>query len=118
MKFDQSGLDTVLPCQVIKGIWEKAAKLLKNFGQNVCPAPSSATNIKAFSVLNQNEKGRIPYYMEVHESTKTGSNCVKITCTCPMYKPNEICSHCVAVSDKCGVLSKFLEWRSRFTIII
>ena len=113
IKADESGLANVLPCQVVQGIWGKATKLLKKYNSSICRAPSAIAKVKAFSVLNQSGKDRVPYYIEVHTCSTCTAQCshVKVTCTCPMYKPNQLCSHSVAVAEKNGLLLSFIQWR-------
>ena len=77
IKADESGLANVLPMQLVQGVWGKAVKLLQKYNSSVCSAPSAIAKVKAFSVLNQSGKDRVPYYVEVHTClTCNGSSSV------------------------------------------
>ena len=49
------------------------------------------------------EAGSIPHFFQVYANFKA-------TCTCRNFKPKQICSHSVAVTEKEGVLDKFVTW--------
>ena len=89
IKADESGLANVLPMQLVQGVWGKAMKLLQKYNSNVCSAPSAIANVKAFSVLSQSRKDRVPYYVEIQICLMCNGQCshVNVTCTYPMFKP-------------------------------
>ena len=109
-----SGLASIIPLPVLKGIWRKAELLLSVFENNVSSAPSQVPNTKMFCVRSQTEKSPIPYFVQVHCCSTCQISCsqVKVTCTCKMYKPNSICSHAVVVAEKSGDLDSLLKWRA------
>lgn len=111
---EHSGLGSIIPLPVLKGIWRKAALLLSVFENNVSFAPSKDPNTKMFCVQGQKGKSPVPYFAQVHCCSKCRNSCshVKITCTCKMYTPNSICSHTLVVAEKCGDLNSFLKWRA------
>ena len=108
-----SGLSSIIPLPVLKGIWRKAALLLSVFENNVSSAPSKDPSAKVFCVQSQTDKSPIPYFVQLHCCSKCQTSCshVKVTCTCKMYRPNSICSHALVVAEKCGDLDSFLKWR-------
>lgn len=108
-----SGLGSIIPLPVLKGIWRKAALLLSLFENNVSSAPSKDPSTKVFCVQTQTDKSPIPYFVQMYCCSKCHASCshVKVTCTCKMYRPNSICSHALVVAEKCGDLDSFLKWR-------
>ena len=111
---ERSGLASIIPLLVLKGIWRKAELLLSVFENNVSSAPSRVPNTKMFCVQSQTDKSSVPYFVQVHCCITCHTSCshVKVTCTCKMYKPNSICSHAVVVAEKSGDLDSFLSWRA------
>lgn len=89
-------------CNWLKECGVKPWSSYRNITLVLCSAPSAIAKVKAFSVLNQSGKDRVPYYVEVHTCLTCNGQCshVKVTCTCPMFKPNLLCSHSVAVAEK------------------
>lgn len=108
-----SGLGSIIPLPVLKGVWRKAALLLSVFENNVSSAPSKDPSTKVFCVQSQTDKSPIPYFVQIYCCSKCHTSCshVKVTCTCKMYRPNSICSHALVVAEKCGDLDSFLKWR-------
>ena len=99
--------------QLVQGVWGKAVKLQQKYNSSVCSAPSAIAKVKAISVLHQSGKDRVPYYVKVHTCLTCNGQCshVKVTWTCPMFKPNLLCSHSVAVLEKNDLLGSFIQWR-------
>lgn len=111
---ERSGLASIIPLPVLKGIWRQAELLLSVFENNVSSAPSRVPNTKMSRVQSQTDKSSVPYFVQVHRciTCHTSGTHVKVTCTCKMYKPNSICSHAVVVAEKSGDLDSFLKWRA------
>ncbi|KAJ7350129.1 hypothetical protein OS493_038330 [Desmophyllum pertusum] len=111
---EHSGLGSIIPLPVLKGIWRKAALLLSVFENNVSSAPTNDPNTKMFCVQGQTDMSPVPYFVQMHCCSKCRTSCshVKVTCNCKMYKPNSICSHALVVAEKCGDLNSFLKWRA------
>ena len=92
-----------LPQNVLEGIWNKAAELLKSEGA-IVSAPgmgSSAKFVKSYS-------GRRPHLVV---AKKGGA----FTCNtdCPNWKGMGICSHSVAVAELSGQLPEFVAYYKR-----
>ena len=92
--------DAKLPEITFKGMWQKAAILLKEDG-NIVDAPGShgGKNVSSSS-------GDIPHYV-----------CSRINgsyiCDCLGYKEKGMCAHTLAVADSEGKLQMFLNWFKR-----
>ena len=103
----QSPLDDV----VLSNIWEKAVNIVTSPGA-IQPAPffpSKQTAENTFLVVS--ESG-----CENFQTVKcNGSINTVVKCSCPGFKSLGICSHAVAVSEKQGVLTKYLDVFNRRT---
>ena len=89
-----------LDLHIAEWIWKKSARLLSQ-PNAVLPAPSKEVKIKTFSVMS--ESGNVPHCVQFYANFKA-------TCTCRNFKPKQICSHTVAVTEKEGALDKFVTW--------
>ena len=94
---EDSGLAGI-PLLLLKEMYSQAAKLIEN-KEAVIQPPSSQHN--AFVV--KTDVGGKPHY--VYQEVNG-----KVVCDeCPRYKLAEICCHALAVTKKCGGLSKYLS---------
>ena len=89
----------LIPETTIKGIWNKAQKLLEDCN-SIASAPG---NSLAYMVISDSLKK--PHFVQV---MKNG----RIVCDeqCPMWRGRRLCAHTVAVAEKAGVLDLFLNW--------
>jgi hypothetical protein len=83
----------------IVGIWTKAERLLRETGL-VLPSPGSKT---AYIVASEGSKK--PHFVQLYSSGKVASDEM-----CPMWRGRRVCSHTVAVAEKAGCLSKYVQW--------
>ena len=89
-----------LDLHIAEWIWKKAGRLLSQ-PKSVLPAPLKDAKIQAFSVIS--ESGKVPHCVQIYANFKAA-------CTCRNFKPKQICSHTVAVTEKEGALDKFVTW--------
>ena len=89
-----------LDLHIAEWIWKKAGRILSQ-STTIFPAPSRDSKIRTFSIMS--ERGSIPHFVQVNTNFKA-------TCTCTNFKPKQIFSHSVAVTEKEGVLDKFVTW--------
>lgn len=88
-----------LPVFTRQGILRKADRILEN--QAVYEGPSS-TSVKWFSVGSFSSD-------KPHQVAAKGAN-GEITCDCEGWKAHKCCAHAVAVSQKKGMISEYLDW--------
>ena len=103
----QSPLDDV----VLSNMWEKAAKIVTSPGA-IRPAPffpSKQTTENTFLVVS--ERGCENF----HTVKCNCSVSIVVKYSCPGFKSLGICSHAVAVAEKQGVLTKYLDSVNRST---
>ena len=103
----QSPLDDV----VLSNIWEKAVKIV-TCPEAIQPAPffpSKQTAEKTFLVISGSGCENF------HIVKCNGSVNTLVKCSCPGFKSLRICSHAVAVSEKQGLLTKYLDACNRST---
>lgn len=93
---------------VLESIWTKAAKLCASPGA-IQSAPYSEENTPATPVyLVVSSSSSREFY-----SVECGSTMSKVaTCSCTGMKSSGICSHALAVCEKVGLLSQFLQYYS------
>ena len=104
-------LESPLDDVVLSNIWEKAVKIVTSPGA-VQPAPffpSKQTTENTFLVVS--ESGCENF----HNVKCYGSINTVVECSCPGFKSLGICSHAVAISEKQGVLTKYLDAFNRST---
>lgn len=89
-----------LDLHIAKWMWKKAGRLISQ-PNAIFPAPSKEAKIQSFSVIS--ESGNVPHFVQVYANFKT-------TCTCSNFKPKQICSHTIAVTEKEGGLQEFIKW--------
>lgn len=97
----QSRLDDV----VLRNIWEKAGKIVTSPGA-IQPAPffpNKQTAEDTFLVVSESSCENF----HTVKCNGSGSNVVK--CSCPGFKSLAICSHALAVSEKEGLLTKYVD---------
>ena len=96
---------------VLINIWEKTVKIVTSPGA-IQPAPffpSKQTAEKIFLVVS--ESGCENF----HTVKCNGSVNPVVKCSCPGFKSLGICSHAVAISEKQGLLTKYLDALNRST---
>lgn len=81
-----SGLGSIIPLPVLKGIWRKAALLLSVFENNVSSTPSKDPSTKVFCVQSHTDKSPVPHFVQMYCCSTCHTSCshVKVTCTCKM----------------------------------
>ena len=89
-----------LDLHIAAWMWKKAGRIIAQ-PNAIFPAPSKDTKIQSFSVVS--ESGNIPNYVQIYPNFTA-------TCTCRNFKPKQICSHTIAVTEKEGTLNKFVAW--------
>ena len=89
-----------LDLHIAEWLWKKAGRMIAQ-PNAIFPAPSKDTKIQSFSVVS--ESGNIPNYVQIYPNFKA-------TCTCRNFKPKQICSHTIAVTEKEGTLNKYVAW--------
>lgn len=97
---EDSGLN--IHKDVLSGMWEKVEKLI-NMERGLQPAASSdnsAWSVQSFSSL-------VPHFV-----TSQGNGQFLCDAQCPQWVNMKICSHTLAVAEKIGQLSSFLNWYS------
>lgn len=94
-----------VPFPILKGMFNKASKLLGNDELRIWRVPQSANNVNDIFMVQSNST---PNPHRVEAFSKTG----KVQCdkSCVSFSTYSLCSHSLAVSEKLGKLKEFLTW--------
>lgn len=98
-------LQTRLDDVVLRNIWEKAGKIVTSPGA-IQPAPffpSKQTADNTFLVVSKTNCDNF------HTVKCNGSGNTVVKCSCPGFKSLAICSHALALSEKEGLLTKYVD---------
>ena len=107
-------LDIPLDDVILRNIWEKAAKIVSSPGAVQC-APffpgKQAEDCDTFLVISESSSENF------HTVKCSSSVSGVVKCSCPGFKSLGVCSHAVAVAEKQGLLSKYLNFYKQSKVL-
>ena len=94
-----------VPPQIVKNMYQKAARLLNADTQPIMMAPSRDKSYTAFSCTS--ETSEINHQITIHALDG------RVVCNCKAYRIYKICSHSIAVAEKNGKLYPYILWHRK-----